>query len=119
MSTKKASTALEVGQNLIELGLKVQRKEVPLKLIINEIDPKFIESMIQNLSEWEKDIKPKDRILAIMEIQAVSKAELAKKLGVSRQYVTDILSGKNDLSLKAVEKIAKALKIPVSGIFKI
>lgn len=116
MSTKKKVTALKVGQELIELGLKVQRKEISLGVVINEIDPDFLGSVSKHISEWEKDIEPCDRILALMEIQAISKSELARRLGISRQYVTDLLNGKKPITLKSAKKIAYALEVPVSGI---
>ncbi len=116
MSTRKKVTALKVGQELIELGLKVQRKEVPLDIVINEINPDFLDSVSKDIPEWEKDIKPFDRISALMEIQGLSKSELARRLGISRQYVTDLLNGKKPITLKSARKIAHALEVPVSGI---
>ena len=116
MRTKKKVTALKVGQELIELGLKVQRKEISLGVVINEIDPDFLGSVSKHIPEWEKNIEPCDRILALMEIQGLSKSELARRLGISRQYVTDLLNGKKPITLKSAKKIAHALEVPVSGI---
>ncbi len=116
MRTKKKVTALKVGQELIELGLKVQRKEVPLDKVINEIDPDFLGYVSKHVPEWEKDIEPYDRISALMEIQDLSKSELARRLGISRQYVTDLLNGKKPITLKSAKKFAHALEVPVSGI---
>ncbi len=116
MSTKKKVTALKVGQELIELGLKVQRKEISLGVVINEIDPDFLGSVSKHIPEWEKDIEPCDRISALMEIQGLSKSALARRLGISRQYVTDLLNGKKPITLKSAKKIAHALEVPVSGI---
>ncbi|MBN1114832.1 MAG: hypothetical protein JXA66_05790, partial [Oligoflexia bacterium] len=87
MSTKK-SIALKIGQELIELGLLVQKKEIPLKLITDNIDTEFLSSVIKETPEWEKDITIVDRINALLEIQELSKSDLAKKMGVSRQHVT-------------------------------
>ena len=115
MRTKKV-TALKIGQELIELGLKVQRKEVPLDKVVNEISPDFLDDVSKNIPEWEKDIRPCDRTLALMEIQGINKSELARRLGFSRQYVTDLLNGKKPITLKSAKKIANALDVPVSGI---
>ncbi len=115
MRTKKI-TALKIGQDLIELGLKVQRKEVPLDKVVNEISPDFLGSVSKNIPEWEKEIESYDRTLALMEIQGISKSELARRLGFSRQYVTDLLNGKKPITLKSAKKIADALEVPISGI---
>ncbi|MGR3173397.1 MAG: helix-turn-helix transcriptional regulator [Candidatus Scalindua sp.] len=49
-------------------------------------------------------------------IRGLSKSELARRLGISRQYVTDLLNGKKPITLKSARKIAHALEVPVSGI---
>jgi DNA-binding Xre family transcriptional regulator len=119
MSIKKKVTALKVGQELIELGLKVQRKEISLSVVINEIDPDFLGSVSKHIPEWEKDIEPCDRISALMEIQDINKSALARRLGISRQYATDLLNGKKPITLKSAKEIAHALEVPVSGILGI
>lgn len=116
MITNKNISALKIGQELIELGLKVQRKEIPLDVVVNEIDPDFLNSIYRNKPEWEKDVKMQDRISALMEIQGLTKAELARRLNVSRQYVTDLLNGKKEMTFKNAKKIAHALEVPTSGI---
>ena len=116
MRIKKNITSLKIGQELIELGLKVQRKEVPLEVVVNEISADFLASTSKIIPEWERDIEPHDRILALMEIQGLTKAELARRLGISRQYVTDLLNGKKPITLKSAKKIAHALEVSVSGI---
>lgn len=85
----------------------------------NEINPDFFDSVSKNIPEWEKDIEPYDRISALMEIQNISKSNLAKRLGVSRQYVTDLLNGRKSITLQSARKIAHALEVPVSGILGI
>jgi transcriptional regulator with XRE-family HTH domain len=85
-------------------------------VVINEINPDFLNSISKYIPEWEKDIEPYDRIMALMEIQGLSKSELARRLGISRQYVTDLLNGKKPITLKSAKKFAHALEIPVSGI---
>jgi len=119
MITKKKCTTLEIGQNLIELGLKVQRKEVPLDVVLNEISTDFLNSVSNNPLEWEKDIEPNDRTLALMEIQGLTKSDLTKRLGFSRQYVNELLNGNKPITLKSAKKIATALDVPVSGIIGI
>ncbi len=116
MITKKKVSALKLGQDLIELGLKVQRKEIPLDIVTKEIDSGFLEKVSKNSPEWEADIEPRDRILALMEIQGITKSGLAKKLGISRQYVTSFLNGNNPVTLKSAKNIARALDVPLAGI---
>ena len=53
---------------------------------MNEIDTDFLNSVSNSAQEWEKDIEPNDRTLALMEIQGLTKSDLAKRLGFSRQY---------------------------------
>lgn len=119
MITKRKLTALKFGQELIELGLKVQRKEVPLNVVTNEINPDFLNAISKNVQEWEKDIEPCDRILALMEIQGLTKSDLSKRLGFSRQYVNELLNGNKPITLKSAEKIAVALDVPILGILGI
>lgn len=116
MRTNKKVSALKVGQELIALGLKVQRKEIPLEVVMNEIDPVFLGSVSKDVPEWEKNIKPYDRISALMEIQDLTKSELARRLGISRQYVTNLLNGKKPITLKSAKRFAHALEVPISGI---
>ena len=119
MRTKKKFAAFKIGQELIELGLKVQRREVPVDIVINEISPDFLKSVSKDIPEWEKDIEPHDRVSALMEIQGLTKTELANRLGISRQYVTNLLNGNKPITLKSAKKIAQALKVPLSGILRI
>ena len=62
-------------------------------------------------TNWEKDITPLDRISALMEIQSVTQSDLAKKLKVSRQFISDVLKGKKALSVATTKKIAAALGV--------
>lgn len=115
MATKNTSiTALKLGQDLISLGLKIQRKEIPLGYVLNKIDISAIEE-IQNSTDWEKDISPLDRISALMEIQSISQSDLAKKLGVSRQFISDIFKAKKNLTISLMEKIASILGVRTSA----
>ena len=50
-------------------------------------------------------------ILVIMEDMAVSKADLAKKLGKSKSYVTQVLSGKRNMTLGSFSDICVTLGI--------
>ena len=41
----------------------------------------------------------------------VSQADLARKMGVSRQYITNILAGRSEPSLGLIERIAEGLEV--------
>ncbi len=116
MATKNTSiTAMKLGQDLISLGLKIQKREIPLGYVLNKLDLSAIEE-IQNSTEWEKDITPLDRISALMEIQSISQSDLAKKLGVSRQFISDIFKSKKNLNISLMEKIASILGVRTSAL---
>lgn len=46
-----------------------------------------------------------EQIFAMMKAKGISKAELAKRLGHSRPYVTKVLSGDMNITLKTLAKI--------------
>lgn len=76
----------------------------------------FLVYVSKDIPEWEKDIEPYDRISALMEIQGINKSELARRLGISRQYVTDLLNGKKPTTLRSAKNFAHALEVPIFGI---
>ncbi|MEK6765566.1 MAG: helix-turn-helix transcriptional regulator [Planctomycetota bacterium] len=76
----------------------------------------FLVYVSKDIPEWGKDIDPYDRISALMEIQGINKSELARRLGISRQYVTDLLNGEKPITLRSAKKFAHALEVPISGI---
>src|SRR5204862_1164845 len=47
----------------------------------------------------------------------ISQEELAGRAGLHRTYVSDIERGARNLSLESIDKLAKALGIPVSTLF--
>ena len=46
----------------------------------------------------------------------MSKAELAREIGISRSYVTELELGSKKVSLEIIEKYAKYFEIPMSSI---
>lgn len=50
-------------------------------------------------------------LLIVMEDKNISKADLARKIGKSRSYVTQILSGARNMTLRTLSDIAFALDI--------
>jgi len=116
MSIKSSSiTAMKLGQDLISLGLKIQKREVPIEYVLKKIDLSALEE-VNNSTEWEKDITALDRISALMEIQSISQSDLAKKLKVSRQFISDVLNNKKKLTAAMTKKIASALGVRISAI---
>lgn len=51
-----------------------------------------------------------EHIFSVMEGQGVSKANLARKLGKSRAYITKILQGNANFTLESLVRIARALE---------
>ncbi len=110
MNIKKLNP-LQLGQQLIELGLAVQRRQIDMKQVIAVAKPKRLLKLIHSQEDWESDIDPKDRLLGIMEVQGVSQAQLAESMGVTRQYISDLVAGRKPITLKTAKKLAKALKV--------
>jgi transcriptional regulator with XRE-family HTH domain len=54
-------------------------------------------------------IELSEQIYGAMKHQGVNKAELARRLGTSRAYITKLLQGSTNLTLESLVKISKAL----------
>ncbi len=52
-------------------------------------------------------------IARLMEDQKVTKAELARRLGRSRAYITQMLSGSTNLTVRTLAEVAYALGVEV------
>lgn len=52
------------------------------------------------------------------ERQGMSQRDFAKKAKIDRKYLTDIESGIKNASIDWIEKVAKALDIPLDKLFK-
>ena len=50
-----------------------------------------------------------EQIYCMMQLQGISNADLARKLGKSRQYVTKVLKGTANFTLESLVKISMAL----------
>lgn len=55
-----------------------------------------------------------EEALATMAAQGISKADLARKLGVSKPYVTKLLGGGANLTLESMVRLAEALDCSLS-----
>lgn len=54
-----------------------------------------------------------DMLLETMDRERVSRSELALKMGVKKPYITRILSGKTNLTLKSLYKCFRALEVDI------
>ncbi len=98
--------------------MKENKALTNLNKIVSSKPSKWIEKAKQREanSEWiNKSVKIAIHILheieALKSSQSMSQRVLAKRLGVSPQYVNKILKGQENLSLETICKIEKALNI--------
>lgn len=68
-------------------------------------DPKRCERMKEE--EFVLDIT--EKICEIMESKNISKAELARKMGVSRALISQFLNGERNLTLRSLFKISREI----------
>lgn len=59
-----------------------------------------------------------DKLREFRKQKRISQEELAFKSGLHRTYISDIERGARNVSLKNIEKIAKALSVPINKILK-
>ena len=53
------------------------------------------------------------QVLRSMDEQAVTQAELAKRMGCSQQYVSNLLKGSSNMTLETIARLEKALNIDI------
>jgi putative transcriptional regulator len=58
------------------------------------------------------------RLKQLREGKGLSQAALAEQVGVSREYIARLETGKHDPPLSRVEKLAKALRVPIEKLLK-
>jgi transcriptional regulator with XRE-family HTH domain len=58
-----------------------------------------------------------DNIRQIRMAQGVSQNQLAFEAGVTREFVNKVESGKNNISIKNLEKIADILEVDIKDLF--
>ena len=58
-----------------------------------------------------------EALWAAMQARGVSRSELAERLGTSRAYITKLLEGQENMTLKTLVRVANALEMKVSTKF--
>ena len=58
------------------------------------------------------------RLKALRAERGLSQEALAKKVGVSREYIARLETGKHDPPLSTLTKLAKALKVKVTSLLE-
>ena len=53
------------------------------------------------------------RVLKSMEEQAVTQAELARRMECSQQYISNLLKGSTNMTLETIARLEKALQIDI------
>src|ERR1700686_454246 len=51
-------------------------------------------------------------------VLGISQEELAERAGLHRTYVSDVERGARNPSIESIEKLAQALKLPISALFQ-
>jgi transcriptional regulator with XRE-family HTH domain len=59
-----------------------------------------------------------DKLKKLRKQKGLSQERLASKCGLHRTYISDIERGSRNVSLKNIERIAKALKININELFR-
>jgi transcriptional regulator with XRE-family HTH domain len=54
----------------------------------------------------------------LREIRGLSQTELSKRVGLSNTYICEVESGRLNISIKVVERLAKALEAPLKLLFE-
>ena len=59
------------------------------------------------------------RVRALRQMIGISIEELSFRCGLHRNYISDVERGTRNVSLKAIEKLALGLKVPVYYLFRL
>jgi len=88
-------------------GLKKDAEQVDLlELLIEDYDNRTIEEI--GISE---ELNPVELLKYLMEENTLTKSELARNLGVSRQLITEIVNYKRNISKRMVMKLSDHFKM--------
>lgn len=62
--------------------------------------------------------KSKNKLKAERVLKGIKQMDMAHKLGITPQYLSRIESGKVDIKLSTLKKIANILEVPVSDLIE-
>ena len=85
--------------------LEANRSKVPSRFVERALDHQSEESW----QRWARQVAL--LLIDYMQENSLNRAELAKRLGVSPQYVSRLLSGKENLSFKSIAQIEERLGV--------
>ena len=66
----------------------------------------------------KKNLNPQLNLRAVMNEQNVSSTELGYRLGIKRQTINNVASGKKDITVSRLHDYADALGVRVKSLFK-
>lgn len=81
-----------------------------LEILMDEYEERTIET--------PKEMSPVEIIAYLIEENNLSKSQLAKEIGVSRQLITDIINYRRNISKSMVNKLAKYFAIDPAALSK-
>lgn len=58
-----------------------------------------------------------ERVRSLRKLACMSIEELSFRADLNKNYLSDVERGRRNLSLKAIEKIAKGLNVPIDALF--
>ncbi len=58
-----------------------------------------------------------ERVRVLRKLLNISQDELAFRADLHRNYISDVECGRRNVSLKAIEKIANGLNVPIDTLF--
>lgn len=58
-----------------------------------------------------------ERVRSLRKLACISIEELSFRSNLNKNYLSDVERGKRNLSLKAIDKIAKGLNVPIDALF--
>ena len=65
----------------------------------------------------KEEVKFGQRLKDIRNNQNISQEELSFRCGLSKNYISDVERGTRNISLQAIEKLAKGLQVSIKELF--
>ncbi len=104
---KQYNKYAELYEELLYRGLKKDEDKIDLlELLLEDFDNKTIQDI-----GIPEEMDPVEILAYLLEEHNLSKSELARQLGVSRQLITEIINYKRNISKRMVMKLSERFKI--------